>query len=289
MVKLLIALIFFACSTVRVLALRGTGRPVSQPFVVLMYHSVKRHERLRFERQMDRLLRVGRPVYADFHATAGASVRNIAVTFDDAYHSVFENAFPILRERAIPATFFVPTQYIGSRPGWITSDRHRDADERVLTADELRDMRRDGALIGSHSVTHRRMQELRQSEVVEELTASRHALAEILGEQVNLFALPYGSGNADVAREAASAGYSRLFLNVPTRDAGTLPVQVVGRIGVDPTDWGLEFYLKIHGAYRWLPAAMAAKRRVLGALRAQVPGSSRARRPERAGAVFPLS
>ena len=30
------------------------------------------------------------------------------MTFDDGYHSVLENAFPILRERGIPSTVFVP-------------------------------------------------------------------------------------------------------------------------------------------------------------------------------------
>jgi peptidoglycan/xylan/chitin deacetylase (PgdA/CDA1 family) len=287
-VKLLIAVVFFTCTTIRGLALRVAGYPTTQPFVVLMYHSVKRHERARFASQMNRLSRAGRLVYADFNAADLHDIRHIAVTFDDAYHSVFENAFPILRERSIPGTFFVPTQFVGSSPGWITDDRHRDVDERVLTADELREMRHGGALIGSHSVTHRRMSDLSETEVLSELTESRDALGQILGESVHLFALPYGSGNADAERLAASAGYTRVFLNVPT-PSGRAPGQVVGRIGVDPFDWPLEYYLKIRGAYQWLPAALSVKRWVLNVLRPRVVGSPQVRRSRRAtSALFPL-
>lgn len=287
--KLSIAGLYFAYAKVRQLALRGIGVAPSQPFVVLMYHSIKRRERGRFARQMDQLSHAGSLVYADSDTTARAGTPRIAVTFDDAHHSVFENAFPILRERSIPAAVFVPTQYIGDAPGWITDASHRDADERVLTVDELREMKRAGILIGSHSVRHRRMTELSPAETLDEFTESRNALAEILGENVRTFALPYGARNAEVVRLAASAGYTRLFLNVPaTRRDRDSPVRLVGRIRVDPTDWALEYYLKVRGAYQWLPYAMTAKRLVLRAVRAAFPRTREARR-RAADVVFPVS
>ena len=39
---------------------------------------------------------------------------------------------------------------------------------------------------------------------------------------------------------------------------------VTGRIAVNPTDWELEFRLKILGAYQWLPRVIAYKRKLLG-------------------------
>ncbi len=41
----------------------------------------------------------------------------------------------------------------------------------------------------------------------------------------------------------------------------------MGRVRVDPTDWPLEFHLKLMGAYRWLPMAIALKRRLLATVR----------------------
>ena len=266
--KLCIALFAVVSQATRFALRRHSGYPAASNFVVLMYHSVKRHERERFARQMDHLVRVARPVYADF---AGAQTADgssyVAVTFDDAYQSVLENAVPILQERSIPATFFVPTKYLGSRPGWITNERHRNAGERLLTMDELRYVQKSGGLIGSHGVSHRSLTELSRAEAFAELTESRQVLQGILGQKVGVFALPYGSSNPDVLRMAAHAGYERIFLSVPLRSSGNIEEQVVGRIDVSPTDWPLEYRLKVRGAYRWLPLAIAAKGRIVAVLR----------------------
>jgi hypothetical protein len=44
---------------------------------------------------------------------------------------------------------------------------------------------------------------------------------------------------------------------------------VTGRVGVSPTDWPMEFRLKLAGAYRWLPYAFAWKRRILSLVHAR--------------------
>jgi peptidoglycan/xylan/chitin deacetylase (PgdA/CDA1 family) len=264
--KFAIALLFDGFETMRALVRRVAGYPTNPPFVVLMYHSVKHDERERFARQIDQLRRLAHPVYADFAGAATDGRRYVAVTFDDGYHSVLENAFPILNERGVPSTYFVPTQHVGKHPGWITDARHRDATERLLTDEELRQMRNAGALIGSHGVTHRPLTLISQNDVTAELAQSRKTLSAMVGQDVDLFALPYGAGNADVYRMATAAGYTRVFLNVPVH-RGSAGEHVVGRVEVSPTDWPLEFRLKIRGAYQWLPWAMSAKRTVLTSLR----------------------
>jgi hypothetical protein len=65
---------------------------------------------------------------------------------------------------------------------------------------------------------------------------------------------------------ASRAGYKRVFLNVPVRARANCAADVVGRIEVSPTDWPLEYHLKIRGAYQWLPIAIATKRRLLATL-----------------------
>ena len=263
--KLGIAALFLVWESSRAAVRRLAGRPVPPTFVVLAYHSVKHSERDRFARQMNHLVSAANVVDADFDTAAARDYRArayVAVTFDDGYHSVLENAVPVLSEKYIPATLFVPTKYLGGAPAWIKSQRHRNAGERLLTVDELRWLRNKGLSIGSHGVTHRSLTEATPGEALAELVESREALEDILGEKIASFALPYGSGNAAILELARQAGYDHVFLSVPVASPQNREGRLVGRIDTTPTDWRLEFYLKIRGAYQWLPFGIAAKNRV---------------------------
>jgi peptidoglycan/xylan/chitin deacetylase (PgdA/CDA1 family) len=232
-----------------------------------MYHSVKSYEREQFAQQMSLLERVAHLVPADFDGKVPDDRCAVAVTFDDAYQSVLVNAVPILRERKIPFTVFTPTKCLGGKPGWISDERHRDANETLLTEDELQCVRQAGGVIGSHSVTHRSLTELSIADAFAELAESREVLERTAGTKVDLFALPYGTSDDTVLRLAKRAGYQRVFLSVPVDSNANDDALLCGRIDVTPSDWALEYHLKILGAYQWLPLAIATKRRLRNLLR----------------------
>jgi len=89
---------------------------------VLAYHAVT--DARRFERQLDLIARVGRPVALDGVLAAAAGERELPpaallVTFDDGDRSVLEVALPLLRERGIPAVVFVVAGLLdGDAPPW---------------------------------------------------------------------------------------------------------------------------------------------------------------------------
>lgn len=67
---------------------------------------------LRFQHQLESLVARGyRGVTFAEVATGAVADKTVAITFDDAFESVRELAFPILSELGLPATVFVPTDY----------------------------------------------------------------------------------------------------------------------------------------------------------------------------------
>jgi peptidoglycan/xylan/chitin deacetylase (PgdA/CDA1 family) len=64
-----------------------------------------------------------------------------AVTFDDGYHDVYENAYPILKRKGIPAAVFVVTDLVG-KPLWQVHDRlyHLVAKAYALWDDPRREL-----------------------------------------------------------------------------------------------------------------------------------------------------
>ena len=121
----------------------------------------------------------------------------ILITFDDGYLDNFENAYPILKQHGMVATFFIITDKL-----W-TQDR--------LTPERITEMAAGGMSFGSHTVTHRRLGELPWDEIREELSISKAVLESVLGKTVNTIAYPQGSYSENVVTLAQNLGYTTGF------------------------------------------------------------------------------
>lgn len=262
-VKLVISIVYYGLQKVRakIISILGTRRLGTS--VVLTYHSVKASQVNKFASQMDELRRLGMPVFADFNSASIDGKHQIAVTFDDGFKSVVDNALPVMIERRIPATIFVTTGYLGRRPEWIINPKHHNFSETVLSKEQIEKLPFDLVCIGSHCVNHRNLSHLDLSETMVELQQSKRVLEDMLGKPVHLLSLPYGGCNDEVVSLARKAGYEYVFTNVPVFNASSHEGYVIGRIHVSPEDWRLEFKLKALGAYQWLALAIAIKRRLM--------------------------
>jgi peptidoglycan/xylan/chitin deacetylase (PgdA/CDA1 family) len=216
---------------------------------------------------MDLLKKRTHVVRADFSA-AGAVPGNryVALTFDDGFESFNRHVMPVLRQKQIPATVFVVTRDIGKRPGWIADGKRRGANERLMGEEDLRALLREGIVsVGSHSVSHAplRGSALSADEIQFELGGSKQDLEERLGQEIALFALPYGAYDERVLRFAKEAGYGRVFLSIPLGSMTNIEGHIAGRIDTSPADPPFSFRLKALGAYQFLPLAIAGKARLL--------------------------
>lgn len=260
--KLIISIGFWVTGWLWSWSCRIAGKKLPGTCVVLYYHAVTSEQRSRFARQMDDLIRWAKPIAADIKNSLESNVHHAAVTFDDGFQSVIENALPELIQRNIPSTMFIPTGYLGRRAGWISEPGHQNHHEILMTADQLRELPSDLVSIGSHTVRHLNLPLLGEEEARRELCESRRKLEPIIGRDIKLLSFPYGKYNQKLVEWSRQVGYERVFTILPTLAFSMPEEYVTGRVSVAPTDWRLEFRLKLLGAYRWLPLAFAFKRKL---------------------------
>jgi len=228
--------------------------------VTLYYHSVKRDDCRRFVKQMEILKRLAQPISADMKDILTDGGHYVAVTFDDGFQNIIENALPELIDRRIPSTIFIPTGYMGREPDWIQDKLNEDRNEVVMTEEQINKLPTELITIGSHSVSHTNLTLLEEEDIRRELVESKKKLQLVTGMRISFLSLPHGGFDRRVVEMGRQAGYKRIFCSLPRLT--NKKEYIVGRVSVKPSDWRLEFRLKILGAYRWLPSAIALKQKI---------------------------
>jgi peptidoglycan/xylan/chitin deacetylase (PgdA/CDA1 family) len=121
---------------------------------------------------------------------------SIALTFDDGRASDYEVAYPMLRNAGLGATFFINSATVDT-PG-------------LLTWSQLKEMRRNGMSIQSHSHDHVDLARLSSDQLDYQLRRSKAEIEDRLGCEVSLLALPYGSMPQHMISTAMKLGYKAI-------------------------------------------------------------------------------
>jgi peptidoglycan/xylan/chitin deacetylase (PgdA/CDA1 family) len=266
-IKIAVSACFLAaCLAIRCIKyLFGSRDP--QRLTILYYHAVRKSSLAGFERQMAMLARRARVVPADWDGDgpnrASAHRRSaVAIVFDDAFESVFDNAVPVLEAYGFRCTVFVPSGCIGQPPSWMT-ETDADATERVASAERLSHLSGDVVTIGSHTVTHPRLSSLSREAARREIVQSMQDLSALTGKTVTSLAFPYGDHNDDLIELCRSSGYRQVYTIEPVPVLPGSGAFARGRVAVDPGDGRFEFLLKMSGAYQWMSVVSAAKKWLL--------------------------
>lgn len=125
--------------------------------------------------------------------------RTVALTIDDAYLSVYERAWPLLKEAGFPFTVFVSTESLSSEP----SD--------YMTWQQLKEMSEAGVYVGHHSATHAHLPTLSAGQLREEISKASARFKEMLGFIPAIFAYPYGEYGTEIKKVIAEAGFIAAF------------------------------------------------------------------------------
>ena len=167
--------------------------------------------------------------------------RSVVITIDDGYKSVYENAWPLLRDYGYPFTVFL---YVKA-----TENKHWN----YLTWDQVKEMKAGGADFQNHGFAHDHMafkpSEMNMDEyrtwIRADLAASTRILSEELKEEPRFFAVPYGEYNKTLFDEIRSFGYEAILLQDPGSVSSDSDPWAIPREPILGTDWSTMHHFKM--------------------------------------------
>jgi peptidoglycan/xylan/chitin deacetylase (PgdA/CDA1 family) len=175
-----------------------------------------------FERHLDVIEGTGLKGTSHFDTLlkyGSSAVADTLLTFDDGGIGALLAA-DMLDARALKGCFLITTNYIGQ--------------PRFLGPPHLRELRRRGHIIGSHSASHpMRMSACTHNELMTEWATSTSRLSDLLGEAILSASVPSGYYSRKIAIAASACGIRVLFTSEPTTAAKRVnDCEVLGRFSI---------------------------------------------------------
>ena len=154
---------------------------------------------------------------------SGSSARLAALTFDDGFLSVKDEAMPLLHAKGIPFSIFLNRRAIEeNRLSYGPAYPHLDKvhDHKVfLDEDDVRALSAAGILVGNHSATHRALADLDDGDLPGEVLDNKRYLEGLVGKEISHFAVPFGKRQHYDDRSLAycfGSGHSYVYSTNPT-------------------------------------------------------------------------
>ncbi len=239
-------------------------RRCSYPIPILMYHQVVDKDldtphkiyisKKNFKKQMSYLHNNG---FTSYHfkdlqeiIATGKSYpqKSIMITFDDGYLNNLENALPILEQYKTKATIFLLADANQRSNSW---DQGQVPESALMNAEQRKRLAAHPLIeIGSHGFHHKKMSEMSNDQIKQELVESKKSLEQEFTKPIMAYAFTYGILPDQPDHRASDAGYQ---FAVNTDQGGlhwTDNLFSLFRINIFPNDTGLKFWKKIQPWYR---------------------------------------
>lgn len=138
-------------------------------------------------------------ILAALEGGSGLPDRTVGFSADDAYLSVFTEAWPRLKAAGIPLTVFVATDAV---------DR---GFPNFMSWDQIRELARQGVTIGSHGAAHVHMADATPEAARAEIARANARFKAELGFVPEIFSYPYGEASRTLETVAKEAGFKFAF------------------------------------------------------------------------------
>ena len=138
----------------------------------------------------------------------------VGITFDDGYRNVYQHALPVLQRLGFTSTnYFVAHQLSGGNV-WDYEKGIPHSD--LMSAQEMQAWANAGQEVGSHTLDHVHLPGVQAHEAFRQISESKKALEDIIGQPVSAFCYPYGDEGPAVRDMVRQAGYT----NATTTERG---------------------------------------------------------------------
>jgi peptidoglycan/xylan/chitin deacetylase (PgdA/CDA1 family) len=135
--------------------------------------------------------------------------KGIALTFDDGWKDNYTNAFPVLKQLEIKATIFIIPASIGQLFSGATAEGEQP--HAHLSQDEIREMADAGIEFGSHTMNHRLLNKISETEVKSEVEDAKREIENLLQKPCLTFAYPAGFYSETARHAVEQAGHIAAF------------------------------------------------------------------------------
>lgn len=205
----------------------------------------------RFREQMSFLAAEGYQVIdvvsaSELLARGECPPRVIALSFDDGYRDVADNAMPTLERHGFRATVFVVP---GAIDGRVTFSWYRRQPPLLLWDDIVALDRASPLRFEAHTLTHPNLTMLPEDEARGEIVGSKSALESRLGRSVRAFCYPNGIFGSRERSMVRAASYTSSVCCEPGVNVSTSDRFALHRTQIFPQDRLLDFRAKIGGAH----------------------------------------
>lgn len=222
---------------------------------ILMYHDIRTKNDPNtplavslssFNRQLDQLQAWGfntitfESLYCAMQGGPKLPKKPVILTFDDGYQSFHSRVWPICKERGLTATVFLLANKFGHE--WFPN-------VPLMTVEQAKEVIEGGMEAGVHGWEHKRLMEITEEELRQEIISSRHRLMELFNAPLKTYCYAYGKFSPAFFTHLQEAGYlGAVSILSPWRKVTQEPL-AMRRIQVHDHDLDMRLFLKMTPLY----------------------------------------
>lgn len=145
----------------------------------------------------------------------------VAITFDDGYQDNYDVAWPVLKDKAIPFSVFLTTNFISENNG------------TFMSWHEVEELQKSKMVtLGAHCRNHFNLKALKEDDKLSEIVGSKCIIEEHIHNSIETFAYP-GGGYDECSLEIVKQNYSLGFKDRCIGNDSDSDSRKVGRINID--------------------------------------------------------